>query len=239
STSRSSRCARPAPRNWNMATCTARAATTTEPAAAGRFLPSLPADGPPCAGRFRFRIFQAGSHGDFRPVERGAPACANPRTPPGNARMSPDFQPIAVRERIQALDVVRGIALLGIALMNVEFFNRSIADLGAGMPVGATGADFWAGWLVHPFVRGKFWTMFSILFGMGFAVMLLRARDAGRGFVAPYLRRSLALAGFGLLHGVLLWTGDILLSYASTALVLLLVLFGRPWHGLAAAAAIA
>src|SRR5690606_38353022 len=68
---------------------------------------------------------------------------------------------------------------------------------------------------------------------------LLRARDAGRGFVAPYLRRSLALAGFGLLHGVLLWTGDILLSYASTALVLLLVLFGRPWHGLAAAAAIA
>ena len=150
--------------------------------------------------------------------------------------MSNDFTPVAIRDRIQTLDVVRGVALLGIALMNVEFFNRPLADLGAGMPADLSGIDYWAGWLIHTFVRGKFWTMFSILFGMGFAVMLTRAQDAGRGFVAPYLRRALALAGFGLLHGILLWSGDILLSYASAALVLLLTLFGRFWHGLLAAA---
>lgn len=153
--------------------------------------------------------------------------------------MATDFAPVPIRDRIQALDVVRGVALLGIALMNVEFFNRPLADLGAGMPGDLAGIDYAAGWFIHTFVRGKFWTMFSILFGMGFAVMLMRAQDAGRGFVKPYLRRALALAGFGFLHGILLWSGDILLSYASAALVLLLTLFGRFWHGVLAAAVIA
>jgi uncharacterized membrane protein YeiB len=88
-------------------------------------------------------------------------------------------------------------------------------------------------------VRSKFWTMFSLLFGMGFAVMLARAQAAGRGFLGPYLRRTAALAVFGLAHGVLLWTGDILLSYASAAAVLLLALFGRAWQGLLLIAALA
>ena len=52
--------------------------------------------------------------------------------------MSQEFQPVAIRDRIEVLDVVRGFALLGIALMNVEFFNRPIADLDAGMPAGIT-----------------------------------------------------------------------------------------------------
>lgn len=148
------------------------------------------------------------------------------------------FGPVAAGERIQAMDVLRGLALLGIALMNVEFFNRPLSDLGAGMPADLHGADLWASWIIHTFVRGKFWTMFSILFGMGFAVMLLRARQSGRAFVPTYLRRALALAGFGLVHGVLIWEGDILLGYATGALVLLLALFGRVWQGLAIAAAI-
>ena len=58
-----------------------------------------------------------------------------------------EFRPVASDDRIQALDVVRGVALLGIALMNVEFFNRPIGDLDAGLPLGATGLDYWAGWL--------------------------------------------------------------------------------------------
>ena len=70
--------------------------------------------------------------------------------------MSQEFQPVAIRDRIEVLDVVRGFALLGIALMNVEFFNRPIADLDAGMPAGITGIDYWAGWFVHVFVHGKF-----------------------------------------------------------------------------------
>lgn len=127
-----------------------------------------------------------------------------------------------------ALDVVRGFALFGIFLMNVEFFSRPLADLDVGMPAGVQGLDYWAGWFVHVFVRGKFWTMFSLLFGMGFAVMLLRAEGRGAGFVAPYLRRTLALAVLGALHYVFLWAGDILLSYAMGAAMLVLVFNARP-----------
>lgn len=135
---------------------------------------------------------------------------------------------VPASERIVALDVIRGIALLGIFLMNVEFFNRPMADLDIGMPPGLGGIDYWAGWFVHVFVRGKFWTMFSLLFGMGFAVMLARAERAGRSFTAPYMRRTLALGVFGTLHYIFLWAGDILLSYAMGAALLMVVFHARP-----------
>ena len=66
------------------------------------------------------------------------------------------------------------------------------------------------------------------LFGMGFAVMLSRAQAAGRPFLAPYVRRTLALAVFGFLHYVFVWAGDILFSYAMGAAFLLVVFHARP-----------
>ena len=135
--------------------------------------------------------------------------------------------PVAGAERIQALDVVRGFALIGILLMNVEYFNRAIAQLGSGIPADLSGANLWISYVVQYFVTGKFWTIFSLLFGMGFAVMLSRAERAGRGFLVPYLRRIAALAVFGALHSIFLWSGDILFSYAVGAAALLIVLYGR------------
>lgn len=149
-----------------------------------------------------------------------------------------ELKPVGVNERIQALDVIRGFALFGIFLMNIEWFNRPLSDLGAGMAAHA-GIDHAISWFIDVFVRGKFWTMFSMLFGMGFAVMLTRAVAAQRSFVVPYLRRTAALAVIGLAHGVLIWGGDILLSYAAAATLLLLTLFGRFWHGLLLAAVLA
>src|SRR3954462_12462121 len=93
--------------------------------------------------------------------------------------------PVAISERIQALDVVRGFALIGILMMNVEFFNRATSELGMGIQPGLTGINLWVSWFVAYFVIGKFWTIFSLLFGMGFAVMLTRAEAAGRNFVVP------------------------------------------------------
>lgn len=154
------------------------------------------------------------------------------------AAVTAELKPVAANERIQALDVIRGFALLGIFLMNIEWFNRPLADLGAGMAA-HTGIDYAVSWAVDVFVRGKFWTMFSMLFGMGFAVMLTRAIAAQRSFVVPYLRRTAALAAIGMAHGVLIWGGDILLSYAAAAALLLLILFGRFWHGLVLAAVLA
>ena len=137
------------------------------------------------------------------------------------------FTPVTDSQRIEALDVVRGFALLGIFLMNIEWFNRPIAAISEGMPRGLTGADWLASWFVAYFVQGKFWTIFSLLFGMGFAVMLVRAERAGREFTRIYLRRILALATFGAVHFIFIWEGDILFSYAVAALGLLLVLYGR------------
>jgi uncharacterized membrane protein YeiB len=135
--------------------------------------------------------------------------------------------PVDANERIQALDVVRGFALLGIFLMNVEFFNRATAYIGFGMPSGLTGIDWFASWFVAYFVKGKFWTIFSLLFGMGFAVMLMRAERAGRGFIGLYSRRLIGLATFGAAHFIFLWAGDILFSYAVAAGGLLILLYGK------------
>jgi uncharacterized membrane protein YeiB len=146
--------------------------------------------------------------------------------------------PVPVSQRIEALDAVRGFALVGICLMNIEFFNRALAALGQGMPVGLTGINWLASYFVAYFVAGKFWTIFSLLFGMGFAVMLTRAERAGRGFLKPYIRRIAALAVFGALHHIFLFAGDILFSYAVAATFLLVVLYAN-WKWLIAAVAVA
>ena len=105
--------------------------------------------------------------------------------------------PITANQRIEALDVVRGFALLGIFLMNIEYFNRTISSLDAGMPRGLTGIDWLASWFIAYFVQGKFWTIFSLLFGMGFAVMLTRA---ARGRARLQDRLLAARAGPGRLR---------------------------------------
>ncbi|MBA3498861.1 MAG: DUF418 domain-containing protein [Myxococcota bacterium] len=141
--------------------------------------------------------------------------------------MTSALRPVTPGERIEELDVVRGFALLGVFLMNVEFFGRSVRGIGEGMPPGLTGIDWFASWFVAYFVQGKFWTMFAMLFGMGFAVMLMRAERAERPFLRPYLRRILALAVFGAAHFIFLWSGDILFSYAVAAGGLLVLLYGK------------
>ncbi|TXI90722.1 MAG: DUF418 domain-containing protein [Burkholderiaceae bacterium] len=136
-----------------------------------------------------------------------------------------EWKPVAKTERIEALDVVRGFALIGIFLMNIEFFNRVVTDIGQGMPANLSGADWLASYFIAYFVTGKFWTIFSLLFGMGFAVMLTRSEAKGQKFIIPYLRRIVALGIFGAAHHILIWPGDILFSYAIAALGLVIVLF--------------
>jgi uncharacterized protein len=138
--------------------------------------------------------------------------------------------PIAAAERIHALDIIRGFALIGIFLMNVEWFTRPLAEFGTGVDVQQHGPSYFASWFIYTFVQGKFWTMFSLLFGMGFAVMLGRAQQGAREFTVPYLRRIAALMAFGIGHYVLVWTGDILHNYAIVALFLLLIVT-RSWLG--------
>ena len=130
--------------------------------------------------------------------------------------------PVDADARVQALDVLRGFALLGILLMNIEGMAGPLMGAMTGVDPASTGADRVVDTLIYLFVQGKFYPLFSLLFGMGFAVMLVRAEAAGRPFFGVYLRRVLALLGIGLAHALLLWSGDILLTYALIGLLMLL-----------------
>ena len=149
--------------------------------------------------------------------------------------------PIAPGERIENLDVLRGFALLGILLMNVEAIVGPLTAAGTGLDPRLTGADRWVDALIYFFVQGKFFMLFSLLFGMGFAVMSQRAQNAGRPFAGIFWRRGLVLLGIGLVHALLIWSGDILHTYALLSFFLLAFrdVSGRWLVGLAIAAFLA
>lgn len=130
--------------------------------------------------------------------------------------------PIAQRERIQMLDVIRGFALLGILLMNIEYFQRPLSAMLFGLDQSLEGVDRAVGWTVFTFVQGKFYTMFSLLFGIGFVIFSDRAMAKHPHPRLLFLRRVIILALFGGVHIYFIWGGDILLTYAMCALVLAL-----------------
>jgi uncharacterized protein len=130
--------------------------------------------------------------------------------------------PVSLSERIVFIDVLRGMALFGILAANMRGF---FAPLDAYGDIGAlfhNRADVLAQFFVDAFIQGKFITIFSFLFGMGFAIQMSRAEARGVRFLGFYPRRLLALALFGLIHGILIWAGDILLTYACSGAILLL-----------------
>ena len=130
--------------------------------------------------------------------------------------------PVAASERIETMDVLRGSALLGILLMNIEAFVGPMMEALTGVNPRFSGADRWVDAAIYVLVQGKFITLFSLLFGMGFAVMLERAQTRGSSGAWLYARRLLALIGIGLVHAILIWSGDILLTYALVGFLLLL-----------------
>jgi uncharacterized protein len=131
-----------------------------------------------------------------------------------NARTDP-FRPVQPSERIQILDVLRGFALFGVLLINMT-------DMAGFGPTSspATWLDDTTSALFEFFIGGRFKGLFSILFGIGFTIQIRRARDRGTPFLARYLRRTVVLIGFGLLH-FLFYPGDILTRYAVLGLLLL------------------
>ncbi len=130
--------------------------------------------------------------------------------------------PVGEGERIGSMDSARGFALLGILLVNMDFFSEPLwRAIELGPKQGATGLDWIAGFMVGSFCEGKFFTLFSLLFGMGLTIQFLRATQRGERFGARGVRRLLFLLGLGLMHALLLWYGDILFFYAICGLVLL------------------
>jgi uncharacterized protein len=136
--------------------------------------------------------------------------------------------PVRAGERLVHLDILRGFALLGILLVNFEFFNRAILNIVQGADPTLAGLDRAVDWWTMALAEGKFYALFSVLFGAGFALMWERAVAAGRGFHWTYVRRLFVLGLFGLLHGSLIWAGDILLVYALTGFAMMLLFRKTP-----------
>src|SRR5262245_52065298 len=121
--------------------------------------------------------------------------------------------PIAATERVDVLDVLRGIAVLGILLVNIESLIGYGFVASTSPPAGAR-FDERSLFLVEFLVQGKFYCLFSFLFGVGFAVFVRRAAARGRDAVALFKRRLVGLLLIGCVHSFLIWYGDILITYA-------------------------
>ena len=131
--------------------------------------------------------------------------------------------PISASERILYIDILRGMALFGILAANMRGFDAPASVYGNIKILFHGRADMIAQAFNDIFIQGKFVTLFSFLFGLGFAVQLSRAEARGAKFMSFYPRRLAALALFGLIHGLLIWWGDILLAYALAGTLLLLL----------------
>lgn len=131
---------------------------------------------------------------------------------------------IPKEKRILSLDVLRGVAILGILPANLPHFALPMA---ADRLPGFAGSDQWES-LAFAFtellIDRKFVTIFSLLFGVGLALQHDKARAEKRPFFAYYLRRLFLLGLIGLAHGLGMWFGDILLFYALTGFVALLLI---------------
>jgi len=130
-------------------------------------------------------------------------------------------KPTAARpteERIAALDTLRGFAIFGILVVNILLFGTPY-DVSDG--VWTQPLDLAAVGFMLAFAEGKFYPVFSFLFGLGFMLQMDSAVRRGTDFVPFFIRRMLILFGFGLMHALLLSHFDILAVYALLGLVLL------------------
>ncbi len=120
--------------------------------------------------------------------------------------------------RVRQLDALRGFALLGIVLGNVQWFSGYAVDPAPAKD--ALGLDGLVTFALQLLVDGKFYALFSLLFGASFCLMLQREREHGRDPETTARRRLTALFVLGLVHATLVWFGDILSLYAVAALPL-------------------
>jgi uncharacterized protein len=125
------------------------------------------------------------------------------------------------KERIEILDALRGLALFGILLANIlywsgwTFMTPEQQQAFAGAEVAS-----WQYRFHHLLIDGKFYTIFSLLFGAGFALQIGRLSARGADGLRIYRRRVLVLLAIGITHSLVLWDGDILTLYALLGLLL-------------------
>lgn len=150
--------------------------------------------------------------------------------------------PVTAQERSESLDVLRGAAVLGILLMNILSFGLALHGgwnpLETTVNGGATRANLAYWFTSQVLFEGKMRCLFSLLFGAGAALLIVRGDERGGGLrVADiYYRRTLWLLLFGVIHAYFVWSGDILYAYAVFGLMLFPFRLAKPKWLLVAAA---
>lgn len=129
--------------------------------------------------------------------------------------------PVLPGERAEILDVLRGFAILGIFLVNSAVFSlyvfqdKAVQEAMPGAEINTVLKYF-----NHIFIDGKFYSLFSLLFGVGFSIILGKGEIAGKDSLLIFYRRIGIMLGIGLAHMMFLWEGDIIFIYAVIALFL-------------------
>lgn len=129
--------------------------------------------------------------------------------------------PVKASKRHIFLDALRGFALLGVCLANYpEFSLYSFQSDAAAAALPGAEIDGAIKFLLYFFIDGKFYTLFSLLFGIGFSIIISHAAERGADGFRIFYRRMIILAMIGCTHLMLVWSGDILLLYAVLGMLL-------------------
>ncbi len=129
--------------------------------------------------------------------------------------------PIEASKRHIILDALRGFALLGICMANFpEFSLYSFLPEEAATAMPTSSWDYFTKYFLSIFVDGKFYTIFSLLFGIGFSIIISNVTKRGGNAYVIFYRRMFVLLIIGFLHLMYIWSGDILMLYALMGMIL-------------------
>ncbi len=129
-------------------------------------------------------------------------------------RSATGIAPYRESERLVILDFLRGMALFGILIVNMSFYNSPIFSQSGGLSLWTDTSNQVTRMFIWFFFESKFYPLFSLLFGIGFYLFMQKAEESMRELTSRYRIRLAYLLLFGLLHVFLLWHGDILVVYA-------------------------
>lgn len=123
--------------------------------------------------------------------------------------------------RLVQVDALRSIALLGILAVNIMVFASPYYGYEFVDPIFHSASDIFARFMIKLLFEGKFYLLFSFLFGYSFTLLMSSSERAGETFIPKMIRRLASLWIIGAIHAVLLFYGDILTTYAVMGLILL------------------
>ncbi len=136
--------------------------------------------------------------------------------------MSYRLAPTLSQDRITMLDILRGFAIFGILMVNMMWYNSPLPSLISDNSIWTSPTDQATKFLITFLFEGKFYVLFSMLFGYGFWLFLNKNNPEGKPILRLYAMRIFILLLIGIAHVLLLWPGDILIFYSILGFVLML-----------------